>query len=361
MPPTHGEITYCNYIQHEHYVRQGDFCKTCDQCFPGLGLAPFTERQFEIDLIHGALGCLHCIQCPPGFYSNDLSFEECLRCTDCRMKGVYETQNCTSKQDTVCGKIKLKSTIHDGIHGNNSRQQIHLTPIICISVVCGVLAVLLAIVVYRHLRALVNLINWDPKAVKRNLDIHDHEVRRPTAHLHNWNWRKRRNARNQNEETKSAISKGLLAAESSGNSSLSSSKTTDSTFLSSSQETVETDGDENIFNSKSIVDSFIESHDCTIEVSEAHARIISKHIAVNSIFYDIGINLGIPDNDIKIIIENNKSDVKSQAYETLLKWKHLKASDATMLRFIDTVQRLKLQKVAKQFCNTYDEMIRPFR
>lgn len=325
MPPTHGEITYCNYIQHEHYVRQGDFCKTCDQCFPGLGLAPFTERQFEIDLMHGALGCLHCIQCPPGFYSNDLSFEECLRCTDCRMKGVYETQNCTSKQDTVCGKIKLKSTIHDGIHGNNSRQQIHLTPIICISVVCGVLAVLLAIVVYRHLR------------------------------------KKRRNARNQNEETKSAISKGLLAAESSGNSSLSSSKTTDSTFLSSSQETVETDGDENIFNSKSIVDSFIESHDCTIEVSEAHARIISKHIAVNSIFYDIGIDLGIPDNDIKIIIENNKSDVKSQAYETLLKWKHLKASDATMLRFIDTLQRLKLQKVAKQFCNTYDEMTRPFR
>lgn len=41
---------------------------------------------------------------------------------------------------------------------------------------------------------------------------------------------------------------------------MSSSKTTDSSLLSSSQETVETDGEENTSNSKSIVDRFIESH-----------------------------------------------------------------------------------------------------
>ncbi|XP_063415638.1 uncharacterized protein LOC134697351 isoform X2 [Mytilus trossulus] len=329
MPPNHRDVINCNYIQHEHYVRQGDFCKTCDQCFPGLGLAPFTERKFTIDPLHGALGCLHCIPCPSGFYSNHLSFEECLHCTDCRKLGVYETQNCTSKQDAVCGKIKLKSTIHDD---NNYRQQNHSTNIdnnhyqlktidtavISISVLCGVLAVMVIFAVYQHLR------------------------------------KKRRTARKQKEESKS--SRGLLETESPGSSSLSSSKTTDSSPLSSSRETVETDGEENTFNSKSIVDRFIESHDCIIhneELSEAHARMISKHIAVDNMFYDIGIDLGIQDNDIKIIIENNK-DVKSRAYETLLKWKHLKASDATVLRFIDTLQRLKLHKEIREFCKTYD-------
>lgn len=331
MPPNHRDVINCNYIQHEHYVRQGDFCKKCDQCFPGLGLAPFTERQFAIDQMHGALGCLHCIPCPSGFYSNHLSFEECLHCTDCRKLGVYETQNCTSKQDAVCGKIKLKSTIHDD---NNYRQpnhstdidnnQDHLTTAISISVLCGVLCVIFIIyAVYQHLR------------------------------------KKRRTAREQKEESNS--SKGLLETESPGNSSLSSSKTTDSSLLSSSQETVETDGEENTFNSKSIVDIFIESHDCTVELSEAHARMISTHIAVKTIFYDIGIALGIPDNDIKIIIENNNKDVKSQAYETLLKWKHLQASDATVLQFIDTLQRLKLHKEIREFCKTYDQVTRPLR
>lgn len=341
MPPNHRDVINCNYIQHEHYVRQGDFCKKCDQCFPGLGLAPFTERQFAIDQLHGALGCLHCIPCPSGFYSKHLSFEECLRCTDCRKQGVYETQNCTSKQDAVCGEIKLKSTIHDDnkhynelktIDTNNRKQNHstnidnnHMTAVISISVLCGVLAVLIIFAVSQHLR------------------------------------KKRRTARKQKEESKS--SRGLLEAESLGSSSSSSSKTTDSSLLSCSQETVETDGEENTFNSKSIVDIFIESHDRIVhneELSEAHARMISKHIAVDNIFYDIGIALGIPDNDIKIIIENNK-DVKSQAYETLLKWKQVKASEATVLRLIDTLQRLKLHKEIREFCKTYDQVTRPLR
>lgn len=94
--------------------------------------------------------------------------------------------------------------------------------------------------------------------------------------------------------------------------------------------------------------------DSTEELSFPLARSISKKLAVGNTFYDIGLQLGLSEEDIKIIMSDNKNSVLEQAYETLKKWKQLKASEATVLRILDVLLKLRLYDIASTLCDHYD-------
>ena len=63
------------------------------------------ERNFDIDPVHGALGCLHCVRCVTGFYSAHYTYENCMPCTDCQKEGRHQNRPCSLTQDTVCGNF----------------------------------------------------------------------------------------------------------------------------------------------------------------------------------------------------------------------------------------------------------------
>ena len=94
--------------------------------------------------------------------------------------------------------------------------------------------------------------------------------------------------------------------------------------------------------------------DSTEELSDPLARLISKPLAVDNAFHDIGLQLGLSDDDIKIIISDNKHSVVEQAYETLQKWKQLKASKATVFSILNVLLSLQLYDIANTFCDLYD-------
>lgn len=295
MAPIKEVVSYCDHLHNMYYDKQGEFCKRCDKCFPGLGLVSITERKFDIDPVHGALGCRHCIRCPKGFYSDSLSFDRCLPCKDCRAVGRSETQMCTPKQNAICGEIKpLKP-------GSNSH-----TTIVSISVGSFVvLVVALAVIIYKCLN------------------------------------NQRRQENYHEDSSNSDSDKSLMSTEVSS--------------LSYSKSTLETDGPtDSVEDVNSVVKEFKQKYDQRMEFTEIDASMISKSIAANSRFYKIGIHLGILDDDIQIIIANNK-DVESQAYKTLIKWRQLKASEATVLTFIDTIVLLDLYDVALKFCNLHNQ------
>ena len=95
-------------------------------------------------------------------------------------------------------------------------------------------------------------------------------------------------------------------------------------------------------------------HDSTEELSHSLARLISKPLAVNNTFYVIGLQLGLSEEDIKIIRSDNRDSVVEQAYETLNKWKQFKASKATVFSILDVLLKLNLYDIANTFCDLYD-------
>jgi len=48
-----GKITdiYCDSNKNEFYLPQGDLCKKCDRCAPGLGLEPLKVKML-ITIVH---------------------------------------------------------------------------------------------------------------------------------------------------------------------------------------------------------------------------------------------------------------------------------------------------------------------
>lgn len=94
--------------------------------------------------------------------------------------------------------------------------------------------------------------------------------------------------------------------------------------------------------------------DPTEVLSYSLARLISKPLAVDSTFYGIGLQLGLSDDDINIIRSDKKDSVVEQAYETLKKWKQLKASEATVISILNVLLNLQLYEIANTFCDLYD-------
>lgn len=94
--------------------------------------------------------------------------------------------------------------------------------------------------------------------------------------------------------------------------------------------------------------------DSTEELSHSLARLISKPLAVDNTFYDIGLQLGLSEEDIKIIRSDNRDSVVEQAYGMLNKWKQLKASKATVFSILNVLLRLQLYDIANTFCDLYD-------
>ena len=95
--------------------------------------------------------------------------------------------------------------------------------------------------------------------------------------------------------------------------------------------------------------------DSTEELSHSLARLISKPLAVNNTFYTIGLQLGLSEEDIKIIVSDNRVSVVEQAYEMLNKWKQFKASKATVFSILNVLLRLELFDIANTFCDLYDK------
>jgi len=97
--------------------------------------------------------------------------------------------------------------------------------------------------------------------------------------------------------------------------------------------------------------------DPTEELSHQLARLLSKPLAGDNTFYDIGLQLGLSEEDIKIIRSDNRDSVVEQAYETLKKWKQLKASEATVFSILNVLLSLQLYDIAKTFCDLYDRHV----
>jgi hypothetical protein len=94
--------------------------------------------------------------------------------------------------------------------------------------------------------------------------------------------------------------------------------------------------------------------DPTEELSYPLARSISKHLVVDNTFYDIGLHMGLSEEDINIIRSDKRDSVVEQAYETLKKWKQLKASEATVFSILSILVSLQCYGIANTLCDLYD-------
>ena len=319
MPPTYNHSEFCEYQKNQYYDSQGDFCKLCDRCMIGWGLAHFEERDFDIDPVHGALGCRHCVPCGTGFYSAHYSYENCMPCTNCQKEGRHQNRPCSQTQDTICGNIlEGRST-----NNNVATENVYLI----IGLLLGGILLVGGIVtfIYRCLKK---------KRSKRKCKKKDVE--------------------------KDAVTKNLISSDTtlSTENSMPSSNTSSTSLSNCGKSDLSTDGNGDIFNQQPTVIQKIKEwkclHDPTEELSYPLARLISKPLAVDNTFYDIGLHLGLSDEDINIIRSDKRDSVVEQAYETLKKWKQLKASEATVFSILSSLLSLQCYDIANTLCDLYD-------
>lgn len=100
---------YCQVDNNEYYMRQWGQCKACDRCPDGFGLN--SKKSVEVDPVYGALKCRGCLKCTEGkTFKSTIGYEECQRCTNCTAIGKQVDVPCTTKSDAVCIDIPSKET-----------------------------------------------------------------------------------------------------------------------------------------------------------------------------------------------------------------------------------------------------------
>lgn len=98
---------YCQVDNNEYYVKQWGQCKACDRCPYGFGLN--SKRFVDVDPVYGALWCTGCLKCTEGeTFKSKIGYEECQRCTNCTAIGKQVTVACTTKNDAVCTDMPPK-------------------------------------------------------------------------------------------------------------------------------------------------------------------------------------------------------------------------------------------------------------
>lgn len=303
MTPASINTQYCDYQKHQYYNKQGDVCKTCDRCPQGLGLSAIEEIIPSIDPVYGALTCRHCVPCPKGFYSEHYSHEECQPCTNCQHEGRFETLPCNRMKNAVCGNVLPKGSSNDQLANS-----VYI-PIALSLVIAGIVG---AIICY---------------CLKKR------RKRRHEPHL-------------GVESSKTLIPKVF-------SSTVTTTSQTDASDLSTDYGY---DSLSTLNNSDKIKDWKL-THDCWSHtvLSDRDALTISKMIAGDNRFFDIGIQLGVS-NDSMHIIKADHKDVKNQAYETLIKWKHLKASEATVFKLLDGLEFLNYHDTLSSVCKYYEKI-----
>nr|APG29681.1 EDAR [Crassostrea hongkongensis] len=108
---------YCQVDNNEFYMRQWGRCKACDRCPYGFGLN--SKITFEVDPVYGALRCRDCLKCTEGeTFKSKIGYEECQRCTNCTAIGKQVEVACTTKKDAVCMDIPPKQSFPADLQQN---------------------------------------------------------------------------------------------------------------------------------------------------------------------------------------------------------------------------------------------------
>lgn len=336
------QAVYCQLDSNEYYVRQWGQCKACDRCPQGYGLD--SKKSVEVHPVYGALRCRGCLKCTLGeTFKSKRGYEDCQRCTNCTLVGKQVATPCTTVSDAVCVDIPPKEISPTNLQqrgqepvvpeiaaSNEKRPEKEATGINLTTTLIGVLA--LAICVSTSVIVIL-------QAKRKGFDCWGKNCPRPSV-----------------DEEQGALEGGdgpvtmetSFDPESIPLKNLEPPNDLPATY--ERQESVENDDYPPLssrfsYNLESDLD--LDMRDVepdagrlfdTIQVfdsrshevpSDRELQGLCSSIAHNNLYARLGRELGVKDNEIKRIKEEQNSDLLETAFQTLKKWREMKGTGAT--------------------------------
>ncbi|XP_052078681.1 uncharacterized protein LOC127716493 isoform X1 [Mytilus californianus] len=311
---------YCDYSKHESYLPQGDFCKRCDRCPPGFGLEQLKDRKVEFDPVHGALECRRCVVCTNGCFSHSRSFKECKLCRNCTSEGRVELRQCTETSNAKCGNIL--PDISRQVKGKDllKSEVVHVPNTEDGNEIVYVLAAVIALLIVTMVTTISLLYNHRKRlgVCKRKLVI-DKNIIYSKGHIERANTEQNR----------------MLVP-----------KYNDNSVICDLEEDCEKI-------SFPVLEIWKKKHGHNESLDDEHILFLSKLIATDNTFQKLGIQLGIPENEIAIIKTDHSGDVSNQAYYTLHKWRTLKGKSAFVLVILNELHELERNDIIEKFCSAH--------
>jgi hypothetical protein len=81
-------------------------------------------------------------------------------------------------------------------------------------------------------------------------------------------------------------------------------------------------------------------------LTDAQIQQLCPELAANNTYRRVGRMLGVRDNAIDIIKEENRGDSKEAAFQTLKKWREIKGKEATKRRLLEALRDADRQDLA---------------
>lgn len=338
---------YCQVDNNEYYMRQWGQCKACDRCPYGFGLN--SKIYVDVDPVYGALKCRGCLKCTEGkTFKSTIGYEECQRCTNCTAIGKQVDVACTTEKDAVCMDIPPKQSSPAYLQQNGQESAVHgisassekrsekeatgLNPIITLIGVVVLVAVCVptSIVLVKKRNELNCLRRNRPGSKSLDVDeeqgdLNDQDGGDSPATMETSFDPETVPLRNL--EPHNDLSRPYDRQESIENDGFPPLPSTFSFNLGSETDLTGCDVDvdaERLSHAGQVPDSWSQ------EVpSERELQGLCDSIADNNKYARLGRELGVKDNDIQRIKEEQNSDLLETSFQTLKRWREMKGKGAT--------------------------------
>ncbi|XP_061164973.1 uncharacterized protein LOC133173924 [Saccostrea echinata] len=368
---------FCKPRKHEQYIEQFKGCKKCDRCPAGWGYGlDGSQNEVEMDPVHGATSCQKCIKCVNGVtFSKYINHRPCRLCKNCTAIGKVEVRPCTLIVNAKCGEIPppSKSNLYSRDEKAYTRQKeqkerdpyqstatkdlvnfrsVFLWTTIVLTLIVG-LFVMMLYVMRRNARKRIRAVNKLEEVTPKTNGGEDNEITIETTTLMTED-----NREQHSEELRNFIRQ---VSKTDSVPYLESNFTYELDTIPSVEKDMECDG--NRLHSFKPADShlqhlqaYLQYTYCNFYVSEselksemltdAQLQDLCPELAASNNYRRVGRMLGVRDNDIEIINEQNRGDPKESAFQTLKKWRELKGKQATKQRLREALCSTDRQDLA---------------